>query len=306
MLFFAGSLQAAERQTTENPEVSEVAIEAAIEVSIEVSIPPVVQLPEQACVLSDIAVFGGPPELTERIGRLLLSVENGVISREQVVNALKVSGLEGVRVVLKMPRVVAVEPPEGSSDGNMQAGNAQAKNAQASPTERGREDLQELVKSLAAWTGDVQVQYRGAVPEGRLVSPASLVPGTSLATLRFQDAAGRERSLAVRLVWTQPALVLARSVKKGEVLKESDFVVRQIRVSRAGVYASRASEVAGRALKKNIAQGETIPLNSVADVPIINRGKIVTIVAQNAGLRVEARGEALEDGALGDSIRVRN
>jgi flagella basal body P-ring formation protein FlgA len=79
-----------------------------------------------------------------------------------------------------------------------------------------------------------------------------------------------------------------------------------MRVSRAGVYASQASEVVGRALKKNIAQGETIPLNSIADVPIINNGKTVIIVARNAGLRVEARGEALEAGTLGDSIRVRN
>jgi flagella basal body P-ring formation protein FlgA len=166
--------------------------------------------------------------------------------------------------------------------------------------------LKDLVKSLASWEGDVQVQYRGSIPEGQLTSPVSLVPGTSAATLRFRDSAGRERPLSVRLVWTQPALVLSRSVKRGELLKESDFVVRQIRVSRAGVYASRASEVLGRSLKKNLSQGETIPLNSVADVPIINRGKTVTITANNAGLRVEARGEALENGVLGDSIRVRN
>jgi flagella basal body P-ring formation protein FlgA len=205
-----------------------------------------------------------------------------------------------------MPPVVTVEPSGGNIDGSGDEDAYRDAPGGAPALERGQKDLQELIKSLAAWKGDVQARYRGPIPEGRLTFPASLVPGTSAATLRFRDSAGRERSLAVRLVWTQPALVLSRSVKKGEILKESDLVLRQIRVSRAGVYASQASEVVGRALKKNIAQGETIPLNSLADVPIINKGKIVTIVARDAGLRVEARGEALEDGVLGDSIRVRN
>jgi flagella basal body P-ring formation protein FlgA len=267
---------------------------------LRISIPAVLQLSEQACVLSDIAVLEGPRYLTDQVGMLLLSVEDGVISREQVVNALRVSGLEGVRIELKMPSAAVVELSNGDNQGD------RAEAPSSLPSERGQEDLKGWVKSLAGWEGDVQVEYRGSVPEGRLVSPGSLIPGASAATLRFKDAAGRERSLAVRLVWTQPALVLSRSVKRGEILKESDFVVRQIRVSRAGVYASRASEVLGRSLKKNLSQGETIPLNSVADVPIINKGKTVTIVANDAGLRVEARGEALENGALGDSIRVRN
>jgi flagella basal body P-ring formation protein FlgA len=258
-------------------------------------------------VLSDIATLEGPKDLTERIGMLLLLVEDGVISREQVVNALRVSGLEGVRIELKMPSMITVEFPQvGTSSSSSSSSSSSEREQEEQGSERRQEDLKELVKSLAGWKGDVQVEYRGSLPKGRLVSPGSLVPGASAATLRFKDAAGRERSLAVRLIWTQPALILSRSVKRGEILRESDFVVRQIRVSRAGVYASRASEVLGRSLKKNLSQGETIPLNSVADVSIINKGKTVTIMANDAGLRVEAKGEALENGVLGDSIRVRN
>jgi flagella basal body P-ring formation protein FlgA len=267
--------------------------------TLRVSIPGVVWMEAEACALSDIATLEGRRDLTERAGVLLLSAKDGVITREQVIDALKVSGLEDVRVELKMPSVVRV-----------QLASQESLPLQDDPTARAgarkKEDLAEWFKSLSSWEGDVEVHYKGSIPEGRLVSPTSIVPGTSAATLRFRDAAGKERSLSARLVWSQPALMLTRSVKKGDVLKESDFVLRPIRVSRAGVYASKVSQAVGRSLKKNLSQGEAIVLNLLVEVPIIERGKSVTILVQSAGITVKAKGEALESGTLGNTIKVRN
>ncbi|MDR1621334.1 MAG: flagellar basal body P-ring formation chaperone FlgA [Synergistaceae bacterium] len=280
--------------------------------TLRVSIPGVVQMEGEACALSDIAALEGRRDLTERAGALLLSAQNGVITREQVIDALKVSGLEDLRIELKMPATVRVEFAAQEDSPNQKLPSDQELSfGQELPSENPTvqaesQGLAERIKSLSAWEGEVEAQYRGSVPEGRLVSPASIVPGTSAATLRFRDAAGKERSLAVRLAWSQPALMLTRSVKKGEVLKEFDFVLRQIRVNRAGVYASKASQVVGRSLKKNLSQGEAVVLSLVADVPAVERGKNVTIVVRSAGLTVQAKGEALESGALGDVIKVRN
>ena len=260
--------------------------------TLRISIPEVVRTESDACSLGEISDIEGSRVLTERAGELLLTIENGVITRDQVVAALKVSGLENVRIELRMPAEVRVEKGAPVSD---------------LPTrEESRKDLSELIKSLAAWDGEVEVQYQGGMPEGRLVSPASIVPGTPAATLKFRSASGAERSLAVRLSWTQPALVLTRSVKKGEVLKETDVTVRQIRVSKPGVYASRFSEVAGRSVTKNLSQGEALTLNLVVDTPIIERGKSVTIIVRSGSLVVKTKGEAMESGALGDVIKVRN
>ncbi|MDR1979446.1 MAG: flagellar basal body P-ring formation chaperone FlgA [Synergistaceae bacterium] len=274
---------------------------------LRVSIPGVVLMEGEACALSDIAVLEGPREQTERIGALLLSARDGVITREQVIAALKVSGLEGVRVELKMPASVKVEiaAREGEA-GDDATGESSAPASESAPPGRSREALAERIKSMAAWEGEVEVQYQGSIPEGRLTSPASIVPGTSAATLRFRDESGKERPLPVRLAWNQPALMLTRPVKRGEVLKESDFVVRQIRVNRAGMYASRLSETVGRSLRKNLSQGEAVPLSLLVNVPVIERGKSVTILVRSAGLTVKTKGEALEDGSLGDSIKVRN
>jgi len=265
--------------------------------TLKISIPDTVYAEGNVCSLSEVSDVDGPQALAKRAGELLLTIENSVITREQVIAALRVSGMESVRIELKMPETVRVER-EGAP--------AQREPAPASARERGQTGLAELIKSLAAWDGDVEVQHQGEIPDGRLVAPASIVPGTSAATLRFRDASGRERSLAVRLAWTQPVLVLTRSLRRGDILKESDVTVRQIKVNRPGVYASRVSEVVGRSVTKNLSQGETLTLNSVFDAPIIERGKSVIILAKSGGLAVKAKGEALESGALGDTIRVRN
>ena len=258
--------------------------------TLQISVPDVVRVESDACSLSEVADLDGPRALARRAGELLLTIENGVITREQIIDALRVSGLENVRIELKMAKTVRVEKGSLTLD--------------LPPREKG--GLAGLIKSLAAWDGEVEVQHQGGVPSGSLVSPASIVPGTSAATLKFRDASGTERSLAVRLTWTQPILVLTRSLKKGDVLKESDVTVRQTRVNKPGVYASKFSEVAGRSVTKNLSQGEALALNLVTDTPIIERGKSVTIVVQSGGLVIKAKGEAMENGALGDTIKVRN
>jgi len=257
--------------------------------------PDVVRVETDACALGEIADISGPSASAERAGRLLLTIENGVITREQVIDALRVSGLEGLRVELQMPAVVRVErgiPTPGAS--------AQARR-DGQPV-----DLAELVRALAAWDGEVEVRHTGGVPAGRLVAPASVVPGTASSTLRFRDESGTERSLAVRLTWTQPALVLTRSLRRGDVIREADVTVRQTRVNRAGVLASTPSDVVGRSITRNLSQGETIPLTLVINTPIIERGSNVTILVRSSGFVVRTRGEAMENGALGDIIRVRN
>ncbi|MDR1875665.1 MAG: flagellar basal body P-ring formation chaperone FlgA [Synergistaceae bacterium] len=278
-----------------SPGVVDGRVAAAAE-ALRVTVPRVVQVEGEACALSDIAVLDGPSALTGRVGALLLSVQDGVITRQQVIDALKVSGLEGVRIELKMPAAVTVIVTND-------AGEPAALPANAQMTE---EALSSAVKALAAWDGDVEVRHQGPIPPGNLVSPGSIVPGTASATLKFQDASGRQRSLATRLFWHQSVLVLARSVKKDEPLRETDFVVRRIRVSRPGLYASRLDEVLGRSLRKALSQGEPVPLNLIAGVPIIERGKSVVIVVKDGSLTVRAKGEALENGAMGETIKVRN
>lgn len=263
---------------------------------VRIDIPPSVQADGSAFTLGDIAWLSGPDRVRDVLSTLILSVEEGgVVTREQVIRAVEASGLEGVRLEVRMPDRVRVEA--AGSDGAPGAENG----GRFSPDE----SLASVIKSLAAWDGDVEVSHAGPVPEGRLVSPASLVPGSAAATLRFRDGAGRERSLAVRLAWTQNVLVMARSVPRGQPLVAEDFVMRPMRIAKPGVYAVQLSQAVGRTSRRPLLQGKPVPLEFLSEPPAVERGKTVRIVVRRGGLVATVKGVLLDDGAAGAVVRVR-
>ena len=263
---------------------------------VRIDIPPSVQADGSAVTLGDIARLSGPDRVRDVLSTLILSVEEGgVVTREQVIRAVEASGLEGVRLEVRMPDRVRVEA--AGSDGAPGAENG----GRFSPDE----SLASVIKSLAAWDGDVEVSHAGPVPEGRLVSPASLVPGSAAATLRFRDGAGRERSLAVRLAWTQNVLVMARSVPRGQPLVAEDFVMRPMRIAKPGVYAVQLSQAVGRTSRRPLLQGKPVPLEFLSEPPAVERGKTVRIVVRRGGLVATVKGVLLDDGAAGAVVRVR-
>ncbi|GHV45721.1 hypothetical protein FACS1894204_05630 [Synergistales bacterium] len=281
-------------------------------VVLRVTVPANVELGDEAFVLSEIAEIDGPDAAAKVAGGLLISVRNGSVTRQQVIDALKTSGLDGVKIELKMPETVTVNKPSNSnskpnpnpsSKPEISPGGATVTRRASLPD---NPDLSALVKELAVWSGGVEVKVKGDVPKGRLVAPASIVPGSPSATLTFRDDAGRERSVSARMIWTESALVMTRSVKRGEILSASDVTVRQLRVNKAGAYISRPEDVVGRALRRNLSQGEAIQKDLLITSAAVTKGKSVTIVAQNGGLVVRTKGEALESGAVGEVIRVRN
>ncbi len=262
---------------------------------VRIDIPPSVQADGTAFALGDIARISGPDRVRDALSPLILSVEEGgVVTREQVIRAVEASGLEGVRLEVRMPDRVRVEA--AGTDGTPGGGGGRF-----SPDE----SLKSVIKSLAAWDGDVEVSHAGPVPEGRLVSPASLVPGVAAATLRFRDGAGRERSLAVRLVWTRDVLVMARSVPRGQPLVAEDFVTRPMRIAKPGVYAAQLSQAVGRTSRKPLPQGKPVPLEFLSELPTAEKGKTVRIVVRRGGLVATAKGVLLDDGAVGAVVRVR-
>ena len=198
-------------------------------------------------------------------------------------------------------RVVGGGRGGGGGAGAGPAGAAGGGGGRFSPDE----SLKSVIKSLAAWDGDVEVSHAGPVPEGRLVSPASLVPGAAAATLRFRDGAGRERSLAVRLVWTRDVLVMVRSVPRGQPLVAEDFVTRPMRIAKPGVYAAQLSQAVGRTSRKPLPQGKPVPLEFLSELPTAEKGKTVRIVVRRGGLVATAKGVLLDDGAVGAVVRVR-
>lgn len=253
---------------------------AAQEADLSLEMGAVVHVSADPFTLSEIAALTGRDDLVRRVGAVSLSLPgDGILTREHILEALSDHGIGGLRLALIMPASVEV---------------------------RLDDSLSGIIKRLSGWPWHVEAEPMGLVPPGMPLSPPSVAPGTGSVTLKYDDGAGGERSVAVRLSWQRPAVVAARPVERGKVLTEGDLAVRTVKVMRSTPLASSPEEVLGKTVRRNLSAGEPVALNLLAASPIIQRGDSVIIMLRTPGFLIEVRGQALDGGVEGDLIRVRN
>lgn len=98
------------------------------------------------------------------------------------------------------------------------------------------------------------------------------------------------------------------TIYPGDLINESMLRERafppNFRARAAVVETPRA--LIGKVAKRTLLPGEAIPNNAVDDPKVITRGSPTQIVFQENGLTITALGTPLQDGSLGEQIRVRN
>ena len=242
----------------------------------------------------DNLILAAKPEVINNNNKV--KAQRYVLTRENILSAVKSSGLEGTRIELKAPAKILVERP-------MYEGNE----TESEPEFNNNINLSNLVKSLAAWDGDVEVSSNMPVPPGVLVDPASIVPGTAAATLKFRDYKnkGRVKSISVRMTWRQNVLVAARTIPRDRPIRPQDLMRRSIKITRPGVYAVSESEVVNNISRKPIKQGEPIELALLSGPNNIKKGTRVKIIARLGGIIATSEGVLDEDGKPGDLVSVK-
>jgi len=102
-------------------------------------------------------------------------------------------------------------------------------------------------------------------------------------------------------------IVAARTLPKGTLLTESDFKKASVDSKKLrSAYFTQASQVKGLITKSTIYSGRVITAKKLRLPQLISRGDPVTITAINSAIRVSMKGIAIENGRLGDRIRVKN
>jgi flagellar basal body P-ring formation protein FlgA len=111
-------------------------------------------------------------------------------------------------------------------------------------------------------------------------------------------AAAEERRLPVPAVTIRP----------GEVIKEEMIAERAFASNLLGValFIEARPGLLGRMARRTLVPGQPIPVNAVEDSWSVARGAAVKIVVEENGLSIVAYGSALQSGAAGTLIPVRN
>lgn len=101
--------------------------------------------------------------------------------------------------------------------------------------------------------------------------------------------------------------VLVKDLPKGRMIQESDLTLTEIpqRKLRRDI-ATQQEAVVGKVVQRYIAAGKPIGNRAIADARVIERGGLISIIYRSANMELKTTGVALEDGAAGQTIRIRN
>ncbi len=111
----------------------------------------------------------------------------------------------------------------------------------------------------------------------------------------------------VRVTQHVEVLTLATSLTRGAVLRASDLrPVRRDLTTLPHGYFTKLEDVVGMEIRRPVRAGEILTPNAITQPRMVNRGDEVLLIVESGSLSVSAKAEALQDGALGERIQVRN
>lgn len=158
-----------------------------------------------------------------------------------------------------------------------------------------------IAKRLSSYGKDVDF----IVPE--IYSNSKITPNIILPIQVLEDDAERERIFVRTQIKLFADVVTAKnSLKKGSSLASGDLQLKEKNVLQFGNdYFSTTSPLLGKQTAGYVRAGSVITKRMIKTIPAIKRNHPVTIIVKEAGLMIEAAGVALEDGSVGDLIKVK-
>ncbi len=115
------------------------------------------------------------------------------------------------------------------------------------------------------------------------------------------------KRVTVHVAKRQLAAVATRDLRRGDVIRSGDLEIREVKLTRdQGLLVGKISDVIGQVVKGSLREGHVVSMDDVEPPLFVRRNEIVQVKVVSGGLLVQTFGRALDDGALGEFVRVRN
>lgn len=132
--------------------------------------------------------------------------------------------------------------------------------------------------------------------------------GSRRFSLIFRVDGRVQANLALRteLEALAPVVVVAGDLPRGAVLSEKDLRLAERDISNLREPYREVAPLVGKGARRALKSGEVLQKGVLATLPVVRRGEAVTMTVRSGDLLLSASGAALENGGLGEMIRVRN
>ena len=187
-----------------------------------------------------------------------------------------------------------------------------------------REDLQRIflehVRNNMEWQTD-KVSFRDirspeviSLPQGRLtyrvrtLGRSTYVGNVSLLVTFFVDGV-RQRSVRIsgQVDVMQEVVVAKRNLNRHQEIQPEAVYLKLMNSARVPMHAfTRLSAVLSMQTQHPVRAGQVILPRMLKRAPVVKRGDHLVLVAESAYLKVATTAKALEDGYLGEPVRVVN
>jgi flagellar basal body P-ring formation protein FlgA len=177
-----------------------------------------------------------------------------------------------------------------------------------------------FIKTSGIW-GDAEVTVAEltisadrTLPKGRatyrVLPPQHM---RSLATVPLSivfDVDGRFQKTiraTVRVAALAPVVVAARPIGRLKPISTDDLWMKKMNLAELPVgVMTDADDIIGKRARRNIDAGDILRPDLIEMPPLVRRGDMVVIVAENEGIKVTATGEVKCDGLRGEQVKVVN
>lgn len=117
----------------------------------------------------------------------------------------------------------------------------------------------------------------------------------------------KRRRLSGQVLAVTDVPVLNRAVRHGEVIQPQDIDWIQVRADRVRRnFALTEDELVGQTPRRRIGAGELVRVSDVQAPIVVPKGTVITMALHSGFMVLTAQGRAVEDGAMGETIRVIN
>jgi flagella basal body P-ring formation protein FlgA len=138
-------------------------------------------------------------------------------------------------------------------------------------------------------------------------APGIAAPARVLIELRCDGPTHWHLFVPVRVVGTTPVVMTRHAIVPGSLLTAADLSLEQRdAVGLPPGYLNDTSIAVGMTASRAIAGGAVLTNQQLAGPKTVQRGQMVTLVANASGISVRMPGKALSDGFINQRIRVEN
>lgn len=147
-------------------------------------------------------------------------------------------------------------------------------------------------------------------------------PSAEVVQLRYSRRSGRFSAViaapagdptAARITYTGRAVqitsvpVLVRTMRRGTVISDRDVEMREVSVRRTdSATLLDTADVIGMAAKRTLRSGKPLAADDLQQPVLVRKNAEITVSYQAPGLTLTMRARALQSGAMGDVVNIRN